>query len=75
MSDDMPPDPDKRNVWRARFANSAIFAFSQASPPAYESSLDRLLCCLMHWSDRNGENFEAELNQAKLRYNRQTRKE
>lgn len=68
----VPPDPEKMNDERARFADNAINAFVRVSGCDAENSLGDLLCNLMHWADRKNFDFEAALERAQRNYGEET---
>lgn len=55
----LPPDIDGKNGDRAAWAEYALVAFESQTGSERESSLGDLLCDLMHWADRNNQDFEA----------------
>lgn len=57
----LPPDPERKNASRARWAGSAVEAFMRETGTDKEDALKDLLGDLMHWADRNKTDFDAEL--------------
>ena len=68
----LPPDPEEMNDNRAAWAATAILSFQQETGTDDENALTDLLCDLMHWADRNGEDFENELCRARMHYEAET---
>ena len=75
MRKKLPPDPEKMNGDRVKWAAAALHDFRCATGTDREDSLADLLCDLMHWSDRNNFNFEAELSRARMHYVAETARE
>jgi hypothetical protein len=71
----LPPDPDGQNNDRAKWAEAAIKEFERETGTDREDGLADLLCDLMHWADRNGFDFAAEMNQAAYHYDAETKGE
>jgi hypothetical protein len=68
----LPPDPDGRNDSRAAWAGYALAAFvSQTGTDAGDAVTD-LLCDLMHLADREGTDFAADLERARMHYAAET---
>lgn len=59
-----PTMNDKRAAW----AGIAMDAFTNEVGTDFEDSLCDLLCDLMHWADRRGFDFSAELARATTHY-------
>jgi hypothetical protein len=53
---------------RAEWAAHALRQFQDATGTDYEDALPDLLCDLMHWSDRENNNFQASLDRAHQHY-------
>lgn len=68
----LPPDPDGQNNDRAKWAQEAIAAFMEATGTDLEDALPDLLCDLMHWADRNGQQFGMMLERARENYKAET---
>lgn len=68
----LPPDPEGMNESRADWANEAILAFEAVTGTDREDALADLLCDLMHWADRNGEDFDKQLSRARQHYVEET---
>jgi hypothetical protein len=64
----LPPDPENMNATRAEWAATALRCFAQETGADDEDALTDLLCDLMHWSDRNGADFETDLRLARMHY-------
>lgn len=71
---DLPPDPDEMNDARAEWAGAAVEAFQQQTGTDLPDALCDLLGDLMHWCDRNGQHFNAELSRAIGHYREETTK-
>jgi len=69
---DFPPDPEDMNDDRADWAEAALIEFRRITGTDDEDALGDLLCDLMHWSDRNGGDFENALRLARLHYDAET---
>ncbi len=67
-----PADPDEMNDARASWAAVAIESFVAATRTDPEDALADLLGNLMHWSDRNGLDFETELERGRGMYAEET---
>ena len=68
----LPADPDGQNAERAEWAEMAIEQFENTTGTDREDALADLLCDLRHWADRNGLDWDAELNVAMGRYDEET---
>ena len=68
----LPPDPEGRNANRARHAAAALAAFQRHTGADLEDVVSDLLVDLMHWCDRNGEEFHQELRRALNHYAAET---
>lgn len=69
----LPADPDGQNDDRAEWANTALVAFAKATGcDARDEAIGDLLGNLMHWCDRNGRDFEKELQQGRDYYRAET---
>lgn len=71
----LPPDPDGQNDERAEWAEQAIEAFESATRADREDALCDLLADLMHWADRNGQDFDSQLDRARMHYAAETEPE
>jgi len=60
------------NDARAEWADEAIKTFIKRTGTDFEDSLGDLLCDLMHWSDRNGIDFNTMLERAQDHYREET---
>lgn len=69
---ELPPDPDEMNDARASWAAAALLRFQEETGSEDETALTDLLCDLMHWCDRNGDEFERALQHARTHYEAET---
>ena len=53
---------------RAKWAAEALRQFQDSTGADYQDALPDLLCDLMHWSDRENNNFQASLHRARKHY-------
>jgi hypothetical protein len=67
-----PPDPEKMNDERAAWADAALQHFALTTGVDHDDMLADLLCDLMHWADRNGFDFNAEVSRARMHYEAET---
>ena len=72
MTKPLPPDPEGMNGDRALWAAAALHRFQQENGSDDETALGDLLCDLMHWCDRNNDDFEASLSAARMHYEAET---
>lgn len=72
---EVPPDPDELNDDRAVWAEVALAAFATETGCDQADALPDLLCDLLHWCDRTGVSFAAELERARLHYAAETTNE
>jgi hypothetical protein len=68
----LPPDPEAMNDSRAGWAAAAIGVFRDETGADFEDAVCDLLADLMHWCDRNGQSFAAELSRARSHYEAET---
>lgn len=68
----LPPDPEGMNDDRAEWAHAAILAFEKTTGSEREESLGDLLADLMHWCDRNNQDFDLALDRARAHYQEET---
>lgn len=68
----MSHDPDNMNEARAEWAGQAVAAFMVATRTDPENALGDLLCDLMHWASKNGQNFDETLDRARRGYAMET---
>ncbi len=68
----LPPDPEERNDQRAYHANTALLQFQRLTGADTEDALSDLLADLLHWCDRNGQDFATELQRARTHYEVET---
>jgi hypothetical protein len=71
----LPPSADDQNADRAVWAEYALVAFESQTGCDRESSLGDLLGDLMHWCDRNGQDFNVALERARGHYEAETAEE
>ena len=57
----LPPDPELMNDERAEWAESVLDLYQRITRCDREPALRDLLCGMMHWCDRNNENFDESL--------------
>lgn len=74
-SQPLPPDPDRCNGNRARWAEVALKEFQRQTGAELEDALSDLLTNLMHWCDRSGQDFHLELARAGVHYDEETLEE
>jgi hypothetical protein len=72
MTRNLPPDPQNLNDERAACADAALNTFRGCTRTDVEDALADLLADLLHWSDRNDEDFDAALARARLNYRAET---
>lgn len=72
MKKQLPPDPEKQNDDRAKWAGIALAQFQSETGTEDADALCDLLCNLMHWADRHNEDFDAELTRARNHYDVET---
>ena len=68
----LPPDPEGQNDDRAEWAEAAIVTFEEQTGTDRGDAVCDLLADLMHWGDRNGQDFTAELERAQMHYAAET---
>lgn len=68
----LPADPDGMNDNRAGWAERAVAAFQYATMADDEDALSDLLADLRHWTDRNGQDWQAQLDRAMRNYEAET---
>ena len=68
----LPPDPENMNNNRAEWAALSLRQFQYTTGADDQDAACDLLCDLMHWCDRNGFDFQHELNRARLHYEAET---
>ena len=68
----LPPDPENKNEYRAKWAQAALRAFQKATGADAHDAVCDLLCDLMHLSDRSEFGFEAALGRARRHYEAET---
>lgn len=71
-SNKLPPNADGLNEVRADRADLAIQTFLIESSAEWDGSVRDLLCAMMHWCDKYGEDFEEALDCARVDYRDQT---
>jgi hypothetical protein len=67
-----PPDPDDMNEKRSEWAWKAIHEFQRLTGAEKVDAVSDLLADLMHWCDRSGQSFEAELRRGRCHYRAET---
>jgi hypothetical protein len=72
MKIQLPPDPENMNNDRAEWAAAALRHFQCTTGTDYEDTISDLLGDLMHWCERNGVKFDAELSRARRHYEAET---
>jgi hypothetical protein len=72
MKNQLPPDPEGMNGGRAAWAGKALKAFRKATGTDEDAALPDLLADLMHWCDRNGQDWDAALGRAYDHYREET---
>ncbi len=68
----LPPDPERLNPNRARWAAAALAQFRQRTGADLKDAVSDLLADLMHWCDRFGQEFPRELRRALNHYEEET---
>ena len=68
----LPPDPEHGNANRARCAAAILAVFQRRTGADRADALSDLLADLMHWCDRSGREFRAELRRARSHYAAET---
>ena len=68
----LPTDPQERNDERALWAQIALAAFMAETNTDESGALVEFLAGVMHWCDRSGETFEAQLERARSLYREET---
>ena len=68
----LPPDPEGMNDNRAKWARSAVRRFQRQTGTDRGTAVSDLLCDLMHFCDREGFDFRAELETATMHYKAET---
>jgi len=68
----LPTDPQARNDERALWAQIALAAFVAETSTDESDALVEFLTNAMHWCDRSGESFEAQLERARSLYREET---
>lgn len=66
------PDPDGQNRDRAEWADVAVDAFQFTTDTDNADALKDLLCDLMHWCDREKQDFNVALDAARHHYAAET---
>ena len=72
MKKTLPPDPERLNGNRTRWAETALLAFRRETGSDTEDAVADLLCDLMHLADRRAWNFDIELERAQAHYETET---
>ncbi len=68
----LPADPQARNDERAHWAQVTLAAFVAETGTDEGTALVEFLAGVMHWCDRSGESFEAQLERARSLYREET---
>ena len=68
----LPTDPQERNDERAHWAQVTLAAFMAETSTDESGALVEFLAGVMHWCDRSGESFEAQLERARSLYREET---
>ncbi len=68
----LPADPDGQNADRAEWAAESLQTFQAQTQSDPEVLVTDLLNSIMHWCDRNGQDFTAELERAQRNYQSET---
>lgn len=68
----LPPDPELQNASPARWAAATLEEFRRHTGTDFEDAVCDLLANLMHWCDRFGQDFNAELRRARNHYDAET---
>jgi hypothetical protein len=68
----LPTNPQERNDERALWAQIALAAFMAETNTDESDALVEFLVGVMHWCDRSGESFEAQLERARSWYSEET---
>ena len=71
-SEGLPPDPEEMNDSRAEWAENAIQGFMEETGVDLPDATSDLLDDIMHFCDRMGFDFEAELARARNHYQEET---
>ncbi len=68
----LPAAPQARNDVRAYWAQVTLAAFMAETSTDESSALVEFLTGVMHWCDRSGDSFEAQLERARSLYREET---
>lgn len=68
----LPPDPEEMNEKRALWAMAALIEFVMQTGSDGEDALSDFLADAMHWCDRHGLDFDAEVERARMHYKAET---
>lgn len=68
----LPADPENMNEDRAAWAGTALDTFQEATGTDPEDAVSDLIADLHHWCDRNGIDFNRELERAAFHYDAET---
>jgi hypothetical protein len=68
----VPPDPERMNDKRSAWAATALAAFIDETGTDEEDAVCDLTADLMHWCDRHGYDFAAELARGQAHYEAET---
>jgi hypothetical protein len=64
----LPPDPENMNEKRTGWADAALSMFMEETGTDEVDCVADLLANLMHWCDRNGQDFVDQLGRARDNY-------
>jgi hypothetical protein len=68
----IPPDPDRENDDRSKWAEAAVREFVLTTGADLCDAVSDLLADIMHWCDRHDIDFDHELERAKGHYHDET---
>lgn len=71
----VPPDPERMNGKRSAWAATALAAFIDETGTDEEDAVCDLVADLIHWCDRHGYDFDAELDRGRSHYDAETPRE
>ncbi len=68
----VPSDPEEMNGSRAEWATVALLEFRRQTGADVGDAVSDMLSDLMHWCDRNNQDFDVELRRARKHYEDET---
>ena len=68
----LPAEPQERNNERAHWAQVTLASFMAETSTDESGALVEFLACVMHWCDRTGESFDAQLERARSLHRQET---